>query len=144
MNQNAINVLEFDKIIDELKTFAMTETAKNLIGQLQPSANYVQVKNWMDETTEARSMLEANSSVPLPAMEDIPETMAKLGKGFVLTPGELESCRKLLEGVRRMGKYMEALGSVAPRLASYAHSMFPLDDLYEQIDGAIVNQTVAD
>lgn len=144
MNQNAINVLEFDKIIAEIKTFAMTETARNLIEQLQPSVNYVQVKNWMDETTEARSMLEANSSVPLPAMENIPEIMAKLGRGVVLIPGELESCRKLLEGVKRMGKYMEALGSVAPRLASYAHSMFPLDDLYEQIDGAIVNQTVAD
>ncbi|NLP24174.1 MAG: hypothetical protein GX382_06575, partial [Syntrophomonadaceae bacterium] len=58
MNQNAINVLEFDKIIAEIKTFAMTETARNLIEQLQPSVNYVQVKNWMDETTEARSMLE--------------------------------------------------------------------------------------
>lgn len=144
MNQNAINVLEFDKIIAEIKSYAMTETAKTLIGQLEPSVNYLQIKNWMDETTEARKMLDVNASVPLPALESIPETMGKLGKGYVLTPEELEAVGHLLEGVKRICKYMETMETVAPRLASYSHSMFILDDLYEAIAAAIVNGTVAD
>lgn len=144
MNNTTLELLEFHKILDEIKTFALTETARKLLSQLKPSVNERQIQNWMDETTEARSMLEANSSVPLPLMENIPEVMAKLGKGFVLTPRELESCGKLLEGVKRMVKYMDTMQAVAPRLASYAHSMFVLDDLYSEITAAIVNQEVAD
>jgi len=144
MNQTTLQLLEFPKILEEIKTFALTETARQLLDQLKPSVNERQIQNWMDETTEARTMLGVNSSVPLPIMENIPEIMAKLGKGFVLAPQELESCGKLLEGVKRMVKYMEAMQTVAPRLASYAHSMFALDDLYDEITGAIVNQEVAD
>lgn len=144
MNQTTLQLLEFHKILAEIKNFALTETARQLLDQLKPSVNDRQIQNWMDETTEARAMLEANSSVPLPTMENMPEIMAKLGKGFVLAPQELECCGRLLEGVRRMVKYMEALQTVAPRLASYAHSMYALDDLYEEITDAIVNQEVAD
>lgn len=144
MNKTTLEVLEFHKIREEIKAFALTGTARQLLDQLKPSVNDRQIQNWMDETTEARAMLEANSSVPLPTMENMPEIMAKLGKGFVLAPQELECCGRLLEGVRRMVKYMEALQTVAPRLASYAHSMYALDDLYEEITDAIVNQEVAD
>ncbi len=144
MNQSTLEVLEFDKILEQVKSYALTEVARNRLQQLQPSARCEQVQTWMDETTEARAMLEVNASVPIPIMDRMNEVMVKLGKGFVFTPAELEACQNLLEGVKRLGRYMEALETTAPRLASYARSMFVLQELQEEIAGAIVNQQVAD
>lgn len=144
MNKSALHILEFDKIIENLKACALTEAARTHFQQLKPSSRYEQVQTWMDETTEARTMLDANPSVPIPAMENMTEVMSKLGKGFVLAPGELEACKKLLDGVKRLGKYMDALETAAPRLASYARSMYALEDLHAEISRAIVNQCVVD
>lgn len=144
MNQSTLQVLEYNKILDQIKTYALTEAARIRLEQLQPSVFIDQVQRWMNETTEAQTMLEVNASVPIPMMEKIPEVMAKLGKGFVLTPGELDGCKNLLEGVKRLRRYMETMETTAPQLASYSCSMFGLEDLLEEIDAAIVNQQVAD
>lgn len=144
MNETTLQVLGYYKVLEQVQTYALTEAAKTKLQHLQPSIYIDQVQRWIDETSEARAMLEVNASVPIPMMEKIPEVMTKLGKGFVLTPSELDGCKNLLEGVKRLRKYMEAMESAAPQLASYARSMFDLQDLLEEIDEAIVNEQVAD
>lgn len=144
MNPWTLQILEFNKIVEEIETYALTEAARNNLRKLRPSVRCEQVQSWMDETTEARAMLDINASVPIPLMENMTEVLLKLGKGFVLTPAELGACQNLLEGVKKLGRYMETMEGAAPRLASYARSMFALEDLREEIAAAVVNQQVAD
>ena len=144
MNQYTINILEFNKVIEEIKKYALTEKARQKIAALQPSKDIDIINIWMTETTEAAAMLEVNSSVPLAAMEGIEAIIVKTAKEMVLTPEELSSCLNMLEGVRRVRKYMAGLQSVGPRISTYAWSMYELTELAEEIQRCIVNGRVDD
>lgn len=144
MNQYTIEALEYDKVLEQVQSYALCEQAKERIKSLKPSTDPDQIQLWMDETGEARKMLDINASVPLALMERIQEVFLKMGKGTVLNPSELEACKMLLESVKRIRRYMNSMEYTAPRLASYAASMYELEDLREEIHHAIINGRVDD
>ncbi|HEX3029868.1 MAG TPA: hypothetical protein VHT34_11325 [Clostridia bacterium] len=144
MNHNAMKTLEYNKIIEILKEFTLTEKAKDLFNELKPSSNIRTIEGWMQETTESRAMLDKNQSVPISSLDNIQDVTDKLGKEIILNPNELNSCKSLLENVKRLKKYMSSMNSIAPVVTSYALSMYELDDLYDEIDKAIYNGRVDD
>lgn len=144
MNQYTMDVLEFNKVIDEIKQYAMSTKALQLIDALQPSANIDVIQNWMDETTEAAAMLAVNASVPLTSMTGLEACLIKAEKAMVLTPEELSACQNLLEAVKRIRKYMAGMQTTGPAISSYAWSMYELEDLSEEIKRSIVNGQVDD
>ncbi|MEN6349468.1 MAG: DNA mismatch repair protein MutS [Syntrophomonas sp.] len=144
MNKNTIETLEFHKVIEELKQYALTEKALRRLEELHPAADIDIISDWMAETTEAAAILERNPSVPLISMEGMEAIIGKAVKGVSLSPSELASCQNLLEAARRMGKYMDKMQYAAPRVASYARSMYELPGLNEEIGRCIVNGWVDD
>jgi len=144
LNQYTMNILEFYKVIDEIKKYALTEKARQKIAALQPCKDIDIINIWMTETTEAAAMLAVNSSVPLISMEGIEASITKAEKEMVLTPEELSSCLNLLEGVKRVRKYMASMQSIGPRISAYALSMYELRELGEGIHRCIVNGRVDD
>lgn len=144
MNQYTMNILEFDKVIEEIKNYAMTEKARQMITELQPYKDIDIINTAMTETTEAAAMLAVNSSVPLISMEGIAAILAKAEKEMLLTPEELISCLNMLEGVKRVLKYMDSMQSIGPGIAAYASSMYDLSGLEEEIRRCIVNVRVDD
>jgi MutS2 family protein len=144
LNQYTINILEFNKVIEEIKKYALTEKARQKIAVLQPSKDIDIINIWMTETTEAAAMLAVNSSVPLVAMEGIEAIIMKAEKEMVLTPEELSSCLNMLEGVKRVRKYMAGMQSIGPRISAYAWSMYELKELAEEIQRCIVYGRVDD
>lgn len=144
MNQYTMNILEFDKVIEEIKNYAMTERARQMIAELQPYKDIDIINTAMNETTEAAAMLAVNSSVPLISMEGIAAILAKADKEMVLVPEELNTCLTLLEGVKRVRKYMDSMQSIGPGIAAYALSMYDLSGLEEEIRRCIVNGRVDD
>ncbi|MDD4803152.1 MAG: hypothetical protein PHF24_09475 [Syntrophomonas sp.] len=144
MNRYTMNILEYDKVIEEINKYAMTEKARQKIAMLQPGNDIDIIINWQTETTEAAAMLAVNTSVPLISLEGIETSLIKADKEMILTPHELNSCRYLLEGVRRIRKYMEKMQTIGPAIAAYASSMYDLRDLEEEIERCIVNGQVDD
>ncbi|HEX3011659.1 MAG TPA: DNA mismatch repair protein MutS [Syntrophomonadaceae bacterium] len=144
MDQNTMHTLEFNKILEEIKQFALTAAANFKIEQLRPITDLDIITAWMSETTEAVAMLEVNPSVPLISMESIEAVIAKASKEIALTPEELTSCENLLEAVKRIRKYMAAMQHIAPGVASYARSMYEVPDLGEEISRCIVNGRIDD
>jgi len=144
LNQYTINNLEFNKVIEEIKKYALTEQARQKIAALQPCQDIDIINIWMTETTEAAAILAVNSSVPLVSMEGIQACITKAEKEMVLTPQELSSIQNLLEGVKRIRKYMDSMQSIGPRIAAYAWSMYELKELGEEIERCIVNDRVDD
>lgn len=144
MNENAISTLEYDKIKESLKEYALSPGAKKLIDRLQPSVHIKAIDEWIAETSEARSILDINSSIPLTTMEDLEEILPKVIKGAILSPNELTAVKDLLEGVRRMKKFMGSMEYAAPRISSYALSMFECRELAEDIERCVRNNQVDD
>lgn len=144
MNPFTLGMLEFDKVLAQMEVFALSEASRQLIRELKPSIDTMQIQTWMEETTQARAMLEINASVPLTAMDHIEDIFKKLNKSTNLTPDELAAVELLLNAAKRIRKYMQKHEHTAPRLASYALSMFELGDLRQEIEHCIVNGEVHD
>lgn len=144
MNENAVKTLEYDKIKECLSIYALSAGAKKIVERLQPSANIRVIEEWIAETTEAAGILDINSSIPLTVMEDLEEILAKVIKGAILSPFELGAVKDLLIGVRRMQKFMNSMEYTAPRVSTYALSMFECRELAEEIDRCIKNSQVDD
>lgn len=144
MNENAIHTLEYDKVKDRLGEYALSPGAKKHIERLHPSTNARVIDDWIAETTEAGSIMGINSSIPLAVMEDLEEILPKVVKGAILSPSELSAVKDLLEGVRRMRKFMSSMEHAAPRISAYALSMFECRELVEEIERCIRNNQVDD
>ncbi len=144
MHQYTMDILEFNKVIEEIKPYALSEKALQKIAALQPSTDIEIINIWLNETTEAVAMLAVNSSVPLIAMEGMEASLIKAEKEMVLTPQELSACQNLLEGVKRVRKYMDSMQTIGPQITAYAWSMYELAELREEIDRCIVNGRVDD
>ena len=143
MNTHAVKVLEYDRIKECLKQYTVSEQAKSVVEELQPSIDPRVIESWMHETTEARCIIDKNPSVPLASLENL-GFISKLGKGMVLNPEDFTALRSLLECVKRIRKYMGSMSSIAPSVSTYALSMFELTDLYEEIDRCIAGGGVDD
>ncbi len=143
MNSYVMEALEYEKVKQDLKQYALSQPAKRRIEQLKPSTNLNRIKVWMNETSEARKILEVNSSVPLTALENVDGAAVSI-EGRVMTPEELSAVKGLLQYVKRLKKFMDSMQTIGPTVASYASSMFELPQLYDEIDRCIVNGTVDD
>jgi MutS2 family protein len=144
MNEYAMKILEYDKLKENLKQYAISEAAKNMLDRLQPSVDIPEIERWMLETTEARRITDINASIPLTAMEKIGEVMAKTGKGFALTTDELTAVKELLESVKKLKRFMSPMQAVSPVVASYALSMSELPHLHDEIDRCVIGGIVDD
>lgn len=143
MNSYVMEVLEYEKVKEDLKQYALSKQAQSKIEKLKPSVNLDIIQARMNETTEARRILEVNSSVPLTALDNIDEIGSNI-EGRVMTPEELSAIKGLLQYVKRLQKFMHSMQTIGPTVASYASSMFDLPDLYEEIDRCIANGRVDD
>lgn len=142
MNSNAINLLEFNKIKDYLKKYAMSDKTKDAIDEIVPSNDISKIKIWMNETTEARHILNINSSIPIPNIDNVVLIKNKLNKGIVFRIDEFICIKCFLEHVHRIKKFMAAYSHNAPIISAFSYSMSELDDLLNEIKKCIVNGKV--
>ena len=145
MNQYTMNILEFNKVIEEIKKYALTEKARQKIAVLQPCNDIDIINIWMTETTEAVAMLAINSSVPLIAMEGIEAGHCQSREGNGPYPPGTQLLSELTGGSETgFRKYMDSMQSIGPRIAAYAWSMYELKELGEEIERCIVNGRIDD
>jgi MutS2 family protein len=146
MNQNAINILEFGKIKEELKNYALSELAKEAIDRLEPILDKNKIERWLVETAEARNIVDRSSSIPLHSLTGLKKIKDKLGKTAALLPEELEALCSFLKDCIKLKRFMAAKDYeyCAPNVTAYAVSLFELEYLVEEIERCIVRGRVDD
>lgn len=144
MNKKALELLEYNKIIDELEQYAVSELGKKMISNLHPSDDIDRVRNQLIETTEARKIIDKSSSIPIQNLVGIENVIEKLGKGIALNPEDLQNILGLLRSTRKIIRFMDERKYIAPTISSYAFSMYELSEVIEEIDRCIANNKVHD
>ena len=137
MNQATLEKLQYNELKDIVKSYCVSGLGKQLLDKLTPSPNLTVVKNRLNETTEARAILDAEGHVPFLGVSNIDNTIKKLEKGIILDPSELVSISDFLRGCRKIKKFMLEKEFFAPVLASYANSMAEFKSVEEEINFAI-------
>jgi MutS2 family protein len=144
LNTNTINILEYNKIKDAVKGYAMSEIAKEMIEKLEPYVDINLIQRHLQETTEARAIADRSASVPLHSLTGIKNIKDKLGKGGNLSPEELETIAGLLREGKKLKRFMETKSDTAPTVSSYALSIYELEDIVEEIERCIFRGRVDD
>ncbi|MCY9546424.1 endonuclease MutS2 [Lysinibacillus xylanilyticus] len=137
MNHTTFEKLQYNELKEIVKSYCVSGLGKQLLDKLTPSPNLTVVKNRLNETTEARAILDAEGHVPFLGVSNIDNTIKKLEKGIILDPNELVSISDFLRGCRKIKKFMLEKEFFAPVLASYANSMSEFKSVEEEINFAI-------
>ncbi|HFK1740575.1 TPA: endonuclease MutS2 [Bacillus cereus] len=142
MNTMTFEKLQYNELKDIVKSYCVSGLGKELVNKLEPSTSIKVVRNRLNETTEARAILDAEGNVPFFGISNIASTIQKLEKGMILDPEELVSVSDFLRGCRKIKKFMLDKEFFAPVLASYANSMTEYKSIEEEIIFSIKGNSI--
>lgn len=124
MDNNPLDILELEKIKNEVKKYAATTIGREIIAGLSPVADYDYVKERLAEVTAAKELLKEYGSPPFGGIRDLREIIKKIDKGIVLSAKELVDVRTTLCGFKSLRSYFnEVVSNLDPRLIEKAFSL---------------------
>lgn len=142
MNQETYNKTQFNTIKEKLMTYAISYYGKERIKALQPSSQLEVVKKRLQETSEAKALLQANLHVPFMGLNAIEHLTKQVEKGFILEPNELVSYADFLRSSRLIQSFMQKNQFIAPLLARYSDSLQLFSTIEDEIYHVIRNNQV--
>lgn len=142
MNEKALRVLEYNKIIDMLCENTVSEMGRDIASELKPSSNLHEVKELQQETTEAVKMILKKGNIPLAGVQDIRVPLRKAKMGSTLDPGELLKIADALRAARRLRDFMnEDKGEESfPIIGYYIETLSPIKNIEDRIESAIASE----
>lgn len=141
---NHYTTLEFDKILEKLTENALSETVKTRCLALKPSLNEAEVRRWMDETTQAKRMIEQIGTPPLSSMSELQKVIGLIAIEAMLTPDQITHVSSFLVSCRRMKAYLRKAEATDLKIAYYGGSINELAELENEIERCIRNGVVDD
>lgn len=136
--------LEFERVKERLADFAMSYLGKDHIERMEPMTDLSVLEGLLDEAEEASEVIRHGVSVPIPSLEGIRGVITGIGKGLLLSAEDLSLVGRLLESTSQLKRFMARKESVAPRVASYAYSLYELKELDSEIQRCIRHGQITD
>ena len=144
MDNKSFKVLEFDKIIEILKTKASSSLGLHKIENLEPSYDFEEVQYRLQETTEAQSILIKRGHVNLGGIHDVLDKVKRAEIGASLDPGSLLMVADTLRAARVLSNSLSGDGEEEdfnyPIIQSLATSLY----IHREIEDAVCNAIVSE
>jgi DNA mismatch repair protein MutS2 len=100
MQPGALRALEFDRIVEAVRGFALTPMGGERLARLGPSTDPQKVAHLLAVTSETTKYLTANSLFPLRASAELPQILSSLAvEGRALEPLRLLALASFLDSV---------------------------------------------
>ncbi|WP_409344765.1 endonuclease MutS2 [Paenibacillus sp. MBLB4367] len=144
MNENTMKRLEYDKIKEKLADYAMSYLGKAHVSNMHPLGDIKRIERMLNETDEARTIIDHGASVPIPSLEGLEPVMQLVGTGYVLSETELTHIARLVESTGQLMRFMEKREPVAPTVSGYAKSLHELKGLRQEIERCVRHGRVDD
>ena len=142
MNEKVLRVLEYTKIIDQLKEKATSEPGKKLAGALLPMTDLDEIREAQNQTADALGRLFAKGSTSFGSNKDLGMSLKSLEVGSVLSVSELLRIASFLDNVNRVKTYGRGERDDIPgdSLELYFDSLEPLTPLANEINRCILSE----
>lgn len=143
MNEKALRILEYDKIINMLAEFAVSPMAKEMAHHLQPSVSMSEIVLRQQETTEAVSMVLRKGSPSFGGFREIRPQLKRAEMGGTLSIPELMHIGEFLYVCRKAKNYAknENKAETYERLDEYFELLTLIPNLENEITRCIVSET---
>lgn len=126
-------MLEFDKIRELLKEGASTERARERIDALAPILDQERAEAAIEETTEARKVLDSLGTPPSGSTQEVREIAQEAELGSLLGAQQLDQIRQFEVLCMRLSRYLGKCRDIAPGIAGYGAGIQDLSPLQDQI-----------
>ena len=142
MNEKALRVLEFNKIKERVRKYAVTSGGKERVDELVPYESAYEVKNALEETREAYEILTKKGNPPFEGLHDVRDGLERAGKGGILSLGQLLYVGNMLRCTARVKEYLERRQEEESflRLEDLAYILTPIKNLEAEIEKSIVSE----
>ncbi|GIP23646.1 DNA mismatch repair protein MutS [Paenibacillus sp. J22TS3] len=144
MEEYTLTTLEYDHIKQDIMGYAVSYAGREKVSGLQPMSQLPQIYRAMQETQEAKNILEKGASIPLPSLEGIELVMSLMGTGYLFREDDLTAVYTFLHSCTQLRKYMAGKGDLAPTISSYAASLRELPAVQSEILRCIRHGRVTD
>lgn len=144
MNEKSLRVLEFNKIIDKLKTKASSSLGLKHIENLKPSNDFDEVKNTLLETSEAQAILIKRGLVSMDGIHDIEDKAKRAHVGATLDPGALlkiADCLRVARSLKRKLEGSEEEDFNYPIIQALTNALYTFRDIEDRIYTSIVGES---
>jgi DNA mismatch repair protein MutS2 len=102
MDQRSLSLLEFPAVRDRLAAATSFPPSRNLAEALEPSSDPVIVARGLDETDQARSLLEERPGVGIGGARDIGPAIERAARGGRLEPAQFLEIAETLDATARL------------------------------------------
>lgn len=140
MNEKALRVLEYGKIIDALTDLAGSEQARAVIAALHPSDDSTAISEGLDETSEAVTLIVHKGPLPMGNLYDVRDQLALAQKGGSLNMKQLLRILYNMSVTRSVVTYLKGDLPPLPILKGMADVLEVFRDLEEDIDRCIISE----
>ena len=137
MDAKTLRTLEFDRLRGQLAELTAFAPSRELALKLTPTANFHTACQWLDETAEARLLLETEPHTSVGGARDIRELVVSASKGNILVPGELLDVKFTIISARSLSRQLEKAENTYPFLSEIALSLPAQLGLVDAISSSI-------
>ena len=147
MNEKALRVLEYPKIIEKLVSLAGSVPGKALCRALLPSDDLPEIRRRQQETTDALSRIYRSGSVSFAGVTDLRGSIRRMEIGSSMSTTELLTLSRLLQTCARVkswagdSSHRQPDGEAAEdSLTHMFQALEPLTSLCREIDRCILSE----
>jgi DNA mismatch repair protein MutS2 len=131
MDAHSLRVLEYKRVLDRLAAHTSNSMGREAALALEPTSYPEIVSRRLQETREAKTLLDMESGMPLGGIHDIREPIERAAIGARLVPRELLDISATVASSRRLKTYLQKRTETYPLLAEIAHNL-PVFPMLEQ------------
>ena len=142
MNQKALQILEYDKIISQLEDYATSALGKALCRSLLPSSELEKVRQDQQETADALDRIRMKGSLSFSGCKDVSASLKRLEIGSALSIQEILAISAILTVSARAKNYGRHEESELPEdsLEEFFRSLEPLTPVNNEIKRCIISE----
>ena len=147
MKNNYLEKLEYNKILETISNFCNTNQGKEICLKLLPSNNYEDVKQSLDETNEALSLIYRNGVPPISEISDIESTTKILEAYGTLAIKDLLNLANIFKISNDLKDYFfveHIEPSEFPILNNIFSSLYSNNSVVEKISKSIIDENTID
>ncbi len=135
MNPHTFDILEYEKIIQLLASYASSGLGAYRAQQIHPLTDIQRIERLIAETTELKSLLSPNLTMPIGGLHDLFPLFNKLeqDEGILLTE-EIMLFRETFRAFRNIKGFLEDSDASYLHLHRWAHSIRIYPDIEGKID----------
>ena len=132
--------LELPAVLQMLSAEAVSDTAKELALELEPSADAYEVKRRLEETTAAKTMMTVRGGPGFSGVKDVRASLARADLGGALNTRELMDIARVLQCARLVREYIADDSVGKTPIDSLFYALRANKFLEEKINTSIVGE----